>query len=212
MKIQSSLFLQCLISVAALCAGGCNMVGFAAARVVGQWTPAAYVPAKDQPMVVIAEGRSAGAMMTVDSDQLARYVSDELSRYEIAPMIDPAAVMDLRSKNPAAFEKMRISEIGKLVGAKQVLHVMLVESAVQATVDEVMRGKAEARVKVVDVATADLRFPSDSSQGQPVNAKTEAVDARDGATPSSVRQALHRELAIQIVRLFRKWEAMEVTD
>jgi len=210
--MQRHLLLLSLLSPVLCLLTGCNIAGVIASRGVGQWTPAVYTPPKDQPMLVIAESFRESSLSTIDTDQLTRYVTDEIGRYQIAPTIDPSFAIDLRNKDPKIYGKMSISEIGRKFGAQQVLYINLVESGVDATVSEVMRGRGEVRIKIVNVATTEAEFPVDISSGHSVSAKTPAVEIRDGATVSMVRQDLQRQMALQIVRLFRKWEQQEVNE
>jgi len=185
----------------------CNVAGAIAAKTVGERVPAVYVPVPTDPILVIAETFRSSSAMAVDTDQLARFVTDELSRHKIAPTIDPVKVMDLRSSNPGAFRKMTISEIGRKFGAKQVLYINVTDSGIDtAGVAVVMRGQASAKVKIVDVDTSDSRWPEDAAEGYPVNASTTYQKVEQGVTESSVRRDLQETFAMQIAQLFRTYQ------
>lgn len=190
--------------------GGCNVAGVIASKTIGERVPAVYTPVKADSLLVIAETFRTSSSVAVDTDQLARFVTDEISRYQLAPTIDPVKVMDFRGSNPTAFRKMKISEIGKHFGAKQVLYINVIDSGIEAGgMDTMLRGQAAAKVKIVDVATADSRWPADAAEGFPVSASTPVQEARNGVTESTVRLQLQQSLATQIGRLFREYQRDE---
>ena len=107
-------------------------------------------------------------------------------------MLRPAAKLRPKQRGGSSLEQSARVCLGVIVGAKG------------------LRG--EVRIKIVNVATTEAEFPVDISSGHSVSAKTPAVEIRDGATVSMVRQDLQRQMALQIVRLFRKWEQQEVNE
>lgn len=188
----------------------CNVAGVIASKTVGQIIPAVYVPVPTDPIIVVAESFKGGSSVAVDTDQLARMVTDELYRHQIAPVIDPVKVMDLRSKNPTAFRKITISEIGRQFGAKQVLYINVLNSGIEsAGADVMMRGLASAKLKIVDVETAQTRWPEDAAEGYPVDVATIYERVQDGVNESTVRVQLQQLFALEIGRLFRKYAADE---
>ena len=207
--MQKILTLACLLPLLLLHLS-CNIAGVIASKTVGQTIPAVYVPVPTDPIIVVAESFNSGASVAVDTDQLARLVTDELSRHQIAPTIDPVKVMDLRSRNAAAFRKTKISEIGRQFGAKQVLYINVLHSGIEsAGADVMMRGTASAKLKIVDVETAETRWPEDAAEGYPVDVATTYERVKDGVSESTVRPQLQQLFALEIGRLFRKYAADE---
>jgi hypothetical protein len=187
----------------------CNVAGAVAYKVIGERVKAQYVPVPTDSMLVIAESFRTNASVAVDTDQLARLVTDEIDRHKIAPTIDPVKVMDLRSRNPSAFRKMTISEIGRQMGAKQVLYINVLDSGIEtAGVEVIMRGSASAKIKIVDVETTQARWPQAVAEGHPVSVNTSAEKVEDGVNESTIRLQMQQKLALQIGRLFRNY----VTD
>jgi len=103
---------------------------------------------------------------------------------------------------------MSISQIGKLVGAKQVVYVNLTEtSLIAAQGSDVLNGKVTARVKVVDVETGQARWPTDAADGFPVSVSTPMAMARDEQHETALREKLLAAAADRISRLFYKASA-----
>jgi hypothetical protein len=202
--------LRILLSCLLLLVTGCNIAGAVAAKTVGERVNAVYTPSKEDTMLVLAETFRTSSSMAIDTDQLARFVTNEIERYKVAPTIDPVKVMDLRGANPTAFRKMKISEIGRHFGAKQVLYINVIDSGIEsAGVDVVMRGTATAKVKIIDVATGQSRWPEDASEGYPVGVSTAYQKVQDGVNESTVRMELQQSFAEQIAKLFRSYQADE---
>lgn len=201
-----------LIFLSLLLAGtnlSCYVPSIIVAKTVGETIPAKYIPAK-APTLILAESYRPSAQGTIDADQLAIFIAEEMRRHEIAPIIEPVKVMDLRSKDPAAYRKLRISEIGNLLGAQQVLYVNLDESSVEyAGTAEFIRATARANVKFVDVRTGETIWPTDASEGYPASAQSSWQKAANGSSEATARQATQQSLALQIGRLFRNFKADE---
>lgn len=191
---------------------GCNVLGLVAAKTTGgPPIPAAYVPPKI-PMVVMAENWRNPAGSSIDTDQLVRYVRDDLEAHGVAPQIDPVAVLDLRSKSPAAYRAMSIAQVGQQVGAKQVLYINVVSSSLDSPQGaEFVRGNCNARVKIVDVATAQVTWPADAADGYPITVQTPVLQGGPNVDDTTLRQSLQRMVAKRVGQLFYK-RAADATD
>src|SRR5689334_10910996 len=129
-----------------LLAGGCNIIGFVADKAGPGSIDAQFVPPK-WPMVVIAENWRNPAGSAIDSQQLATFIYDDLRKHDVAPQIDPTAVTELRSRR-SDFGAMTISQIGKTIGAQQVLYINVRESSLTGPVrSNSVAGNCTARVK-----------------------------------------------------------------
>lgn len=103
---------------------------------------------------------------------------------------------------------MSMAAIGREVGAHQILYVQLHRSDVTPmSGGDSLTGQTAASVKVVDVATGDTLWPSDTAAetGYPVAAATQLGTDR-GTNVQDVRQQLYVQLSHQIARLFYKWQ------
>lgn len=185
---------------------GCNVAGVALYKVVGPPdVPANYVPLQE-PMLVLVESYNRPGL-SYDAEQLSRYVVDQLTHWKVAPTIDLMELYKLRDSDPAKFKKMTIPEIGRAVGAKQVLYIDLIESGIdQSSGTEVFRGSMTAKIRIVDCETSHSRWPLDAAEGYPITHETEFGGFDRDTNPNVVRQKTYSGLAYLIVRNFRKWK------
>jgi hypothetical protein len=180
---------------------GCPIAGAALAKAIPPIASARYVPAKE-PMLVMAESyqRTADALET---EELVRLVSDDLAKHEVAPQIDPIRAIDMRSSDPAGWRKKSITQIGRETGAAQVLYIDVVENAFeQTTASEYVHGQMAVKVRIVDVATGETRWPADAADGYPMDVQTPTVRATDSSSESAVHQTVQQTMAEQIAKLF----------
>src|SRR5580704_982568 len=82
-------------------AGGCQALAAALDKTGDPTEPAKYSPNKDN-MLVLAE---------------------DLIAHKVAPIINPDRLTALRDEHREAYRKMQIAEVGKSLGAAQVLYV-----------------------------------------------------------------------------------------
>ena len=206
--------LALLLVCAFFIAGGCkNLLGVIAAKTVGETVYPKYTPVKDQPMLVLAENYQNLAASSQDADQLARYVCQNLERKQVAPLIDPALAMDMRSKDPTGFRKMTITQVGETLGARQVLYISILNDAIEdATGAEFRRAEAVARVRIVDVQTGETRWPVEASEGYPVSSKTPVTKIVDENDEAELKRAVNMRLGGTIARLFYKYKTDEEGD
>ena len=102
---------------------------------------------------------------------------------------------------------------GRAAGAKQVLYVELTEFNIDpATGSDRVKGAAEARVRIVDAVTGEVRWPTDTSQGHTVAVTTSWVglDSRSGDFP--IRDQMSKDMAGRVARLFFKWRSEQVDE
>lgn len=190
-----------------IAAAGCNVAGVAAAKIVGPPdVPAKYVPQKEPMLVLVESYRRPG--LDHDAEQLARFTVEQIKHWNIAPTIDLMDLYALRdSRGGAEFAKMSIAEVGRALGAKQVLYVEVTDASVDPSGGtEVYRGQMAVRVRIVDSATGQTRWPTDAESGYPVAYEPRFSGFGDNANPNTVRQQTYSGTAYEIVRNFRKWK------
>jgi hypothetical protein len=186
---------------------GCSIIGAVADKAVGSMPqPAIYVPDKTQSMVVVAENYSNPADSDVETEQLARFIYTTLCDNKVSPQIDPALVIDLRSQDPQKFHAMTVPQIGRAVGAKQVLYVNITQESLSEPIGgEMVHGECTARVKVIDASNGQIRWPPEQAQGFPITVQTPDMKPSGQSGDSDeaiVREALQRDIAEKISRLF----------
>lgn len=188
---------------------GCTIFGAVAGKLVGTPPVAArYVPARTKPMLVLVENYRNPAAAGLDAKRLTLHVAGELRRHRVAPIVDPDDAESLRSRPDYA--AMKVQDVGRAAGAKQVLYVNLQQFIIDNTVgEEMMKARAEMRVRVVDVESGRTLWPGDMPEGKTVVAETPWVRSpsggREGLPEPALRDQVARSAAGQIVRLFRQW-------
>jgi hypothetical protein len=116
--------------------------------------------------------------------------------------VDQAKLTDLRMSKGRDFENLKIPEVGRAVGAKQVMYVDLQECNFDNVAgSDMFRGSIKANVRIVDVTTGQTKWP-DVGDGHPFAAQTDFTrkEARD--TPLAVRNMMLEDLAAAVARLF----------
>jgi hypothetical protein len=186
--------------------GGCTVLGVAAYKFAGPPpVEAQYTPAK-VPMLVLVENYQRQSSGRANADLLARYVSDQLSDHDVAPIIPPQELDDLRTSHPD-FSTMSMSAIGKALAAEQVLYVQMIRDDVAPLVGgESLQGEMRMRVKIVDVASGETLWPTDLSDGHEIALSTQLGSDAGGRTAREVQQRLDASLADEIAKLFYKWK------
>jgi hypothetical protein len=191
---------------------GCNVLGAVAYKVAGpEAVPAKYKPVQ-LPMVVLADVGAGGSANFADADALARYLTADLTKRGIAPMVPAEAIFDRRGADPD-FGTRSIAEIGRLVQADQVLYVELNRCSVTMIVgSSTKRGSAAAMVRLVDAASGDTIWPSASASGYPVQFETPMTRVNEQLAPMQVRSSTLLGLSDQITKLFFDWKPGEDSD
>src|SRR5438477_5408747 len=173
---------------------GCAAAGVAAYKVMGPPdVPAQYVPAH-QPLLVIVENYRRPSAALTDSDLLARYIEQNLNEHQTAPIVATSKVYELKSSRPEDFRKMTVAQIGREVGARQILYVDLTDATVEPLVGgEALRGSAAARVKIIDAGGQTL-WPKDMTDGYPVDHAMQWTHASDTRSEIEIKQELYQTL------------------
>src|SRR4051794_38460402 len=161
----------CLLAMGAFSAG-CEAVSAVSYKVRGPDFVDAQYKLDSVPTVVMVENYQDPVSVIGDSEQLARYIEADLKeagkKKPLVPLISSTKIYDLRSNEPVLYQKLKITEIGKSVGAKQVIYVELVSSNVQQMIGgDTLRGVAAARVKIVDCSNGTTKWPQEASGGFP---------------------------------------------
>ncbi len=168
--------------------------------------PAKYVPPR-VPLLVLAENYRSPASHAIEADQLARFVSEELERRKIAPIVGQSKLEALRRERPDEFRGMKVEEVGAAVGAQQVLYMDIVHwSMSELDGSDMARGSATVYVRIVDVASGATVWPSDSAGGHPVSYESPYRSSGEGVTMTDIRMRVLRALADRTAKLFYPWK------
>jgi hypothetical protein len=191
---------------------GCNAIGAIAYKAAGP--PPVYAKYKPlpRPTLVFADANEAGTASFADADALARFVEQQLTDRRVCPLVPSQKALDLRGGNPN-FGKWSVAEIGRKVGAEQVIYLDVAETRVSQVIgSRTQRAFASAKVRVIDASTGALLWPMESQQGYPVQFETPMTSLDDRLTPVEVRNAGLFGLADKIGKLFYDWKPGEDSD
>lgn len=182
---------------------GCNVagvIGYAAGGVMK--IPPEY-KLENRPTLVLVENYENPDLYALPADRLERGVADDLTDGKVAKFVASQKVTDLKSTDPSDYHKMDIPELGRAVGAKQVVYVNLVQFSVDAPAGgERFVGKAEVHVKVVDSENGRTLWPPDSSGGRVIKYETKPTEDVDATKFGLVEDQLCQSVTQKIARLF----------
>ena len=115
----------------------------------------------------------------------------------------------MRSRDPQ-FGRKSMAEVGRAVGAEQVLYVDLKDVGVeQIPGSGAIRSSATAEVRLVDAATGALIWPMHNSAGHVVSYETPMTRLTDRINPMQMRTAAVVGLADAIAKCFYDWKPGE---
>jgi hypothetical protein len=187
---------------ALLLLGGCNIIAYAA-NAVPQKVDAKYTPPKT-PILVLVENRQNPGILVTESDQLTLFVMDDLATYKVAPLIELKKLYELRDSQKN-IDKMTITQIGKAVGAGQVLYVDLERLVVSESEGGVpVHSRLEATVHMVDVKTSKTTFPT-LGQNWPISLVTPITTFDNSSNSAALREALLQSAGTSIGQLFHDY-------
>ena len=170
-----------------------------------------YVMPKE-PTLIMIENAHASSVVIPEADALARVVYDELTEHQVAPLIDPVKVHDLRDTNPVAFSKMTITDIARRLGAKKVLYVQVNRLDIDIPPGtEVVKVGMSADVKVVDAATAQTVWP-ESGEPEAYIHETPVRRIEPGTSRSPLQQQILRQAGVEIARWFYEYKPETMTE
>jgi hypothetical protein len=193
-----------------LLVSGCNVGGALAHKIIGPPPiPAQYVPSKEPTLVLVENYRNPSAAI-LDARRLERRVADELQRHSVAPVVDPDRLESVRAT--PEFSKMTIPAVGRATKAKQILYVNVRHFSIEGTVaGEMLKGRAEMSVRVVDASTGESHWPADAA-GYAIAIETPWFRQGEGADEAALREQMSWRAADSIVKLFRKHGAEETVE
>jgi hypothetical protein len=203
-----------LIAIASM-GGGCNIVGPAAYIMSGPPTVDALYTLQDVPTVVYIDDRS----NQVNPVSLRRVIGDTASedlmvQKLVTTTISPQDAMNIAARNDRNNQIMPIEEIGKAVGAKQVIYIEMLQFA-DTPDGYTPRPIAACRVRVIDVDNRKRVFPGPEMRESShlLQVMTREVDPelyRTRAGRLQVFDALAHETGHEIAKVFYKHERKQL--
>jgi hypothetical protein len=192
-----------LLAMIAAWAGGCVAAGFAAQALQGPPKRKALYEPDPRPMVVLVENARQQGSAGPIRELLTGLLNQALRENKVADPIPGYKLHDLRMADAKAFRDMNIDEVGRRVGAEQVLYVEIVRADIEThTGDTLVSGAVQVLVRVVDVPTGKTLWPDNSLEGWPVIVETPTADYKKVGGVQPMREALARATASKIAKLF----------
>ena len=194
-----------LLLLLVLCTS-CQAVGAIAGKAIGTPPiPAKFVPKKVDTLV-LAEHRVRANVDDSATEDMSRRVSLVWEREKITPIVDPIGLEQLRATSQPTFDAMSIDAIGKRLHASQILYLDILDDQIEAPpASDLIRGKMSVRVRIIDVATGATLWPTDASDGYPIDSQSDWVSRGDGTNDSTVEESVRNQTAELIARLFYKF-------
>jgi hypothetical protein len=183
--------------------GGCTILGVAASKLSGPTkVPPVYLLPKEPTLVLVDRPVNFGSV-ELDAQRIARDVTTALEQAKIAPMVDPGAAVDVRSRRTLDGHRLRPTEIAAACGAKQIIYVELGKlDSTTAVGGDAMDGKADATVWVVDVATAHVLWPPEENRGFPIKAEVPFRPTAEAVSEREVHAQLDAIITERVSRMF----------
>lgn len=216
--MPSAWFSLCLAAAClAAVVPGCNIVGPAAYLIEGPPKKDAEHTLVDVPTVVFIDDRQ----NFLNAVSLRRVIADSASqdlmvKEALTTTISSQDAMNLAGRMDRNSHVMSIEEIGKAVGAQQVIYVEML--GFQGSPDNFTpRPTAQCRVRVIDVANRQRVFPPQGSSepARIIQTMIREVDPEVFRTRGSllrVNEELARSLGRDIARLFYRHEVKELGE
>lgn len=194
------------VTLLATLTSGCLIAGYAASIAQGPPKVEAKYKPTSRPMAVVVESSRQKGNAGQIREQLSGLLAVELRRNNVAEVVESYKVHDLRQSDPKAFRAMTVDEIGKKVGAEQVLYVDLLQADVSENTGGVMmKGIVTAEVRLVDVPTGKVLWPQGLGDGYLVSVETPYKATKDSSARDAMREGLARGAADTIAKLFYTW-------
>jgi hypothetical protein len=190
-----------------LALAGCDLAGAVITQSTGEATvKAKYTPDKNASMLVLVESYGLAVDSEIESAHIALTLDKALTDQKIATVIDPQSLEKLRDTDPDGYDKLTIADIGRKVGARQVLYVDIQRDEIEKPPGSgQMRGQIEAVIKIVDSASGDTRWPKNESS-EHVRYTSDWVPESDSSTDTDLRAKMADRMAEDISKLFHDYK------
>lgn len=214
--------LLALLSAAVVLCGCDSIIGFPAAAIGGPGkVPAAYT-LPDRPTLVLVDDPTARFSDPNLALVVAANVEHHLKFHEVltAPLVPTSRLADLQAKAGDDYAAMPVDQIGRELGAQQVIYVLIDAVSLQ-DVPGVYKPSATAQVKVIDTATGRRLFPDPPAPNQPasstpvrgqpvaVELKYKGADVGSRGAVERMKRTVAEVLGRDVARLFYKWSPPE---
>jgi len=208
--------IRLLICLSLLPLAGCAGLGWVTDKLSPPPTVDAKYELPNVPTLVLVENYHDSGALAADCETLTRFIVEDLQGQKrkkdgkdteepLVVLVDWKKANDLRNDDPKKYHDMKISELGKTVGAKQVIYVQLLYSELQGAIGgDLLRGRAGARVRVVDCATGETKWPQGNAGGEPVAYETDLKQTGPETSATQIRQQTLEAMGQSVGGLFHE--------
>lgn len=165
--------------------------------------PAEYVLPAGR-MAILIDSRSEVASLSGARPLLAMELAGEIRRYGMAPEIVGFEEVSNFETYTANFNQLSVAEVGKGVGAKQVLYVEVLDFSLGTLVDKPAgRGMIRVRAKIFDVEANRRVWPEQETLGREVALETGFREPEGADYRHVFTEELCKKAAAETVKYFR---------
>ena len=209
-----------LLSAVLLAAAGCQNAAILAQAVGGPEKTEALFVLPDEPTLVLVDD----PRHLLDNPSLARQIGSTavyyLTLHEALPkaeFVDPRELSKLEAQLDKQWPTTPIDEVGRRLGAKQVIYAKVTQVQFQAA-EGLYRPEATLEVKVLDTADAKRLWPEapplpDPKHPEPghrfsvkLDYETRTGRNTNSSTPDDLARRLADEAGLGLARIFYTWK------
>lgn len=165
--------------------GGCELASFVTQAAIDPKVKCLY-EIQDRPTLVLVDDPAKllgdPALAGVIADRIRRELRDTKA---VATLVEPVRLRDEQARLGEAYATTPVDQLGRNVGAEQVIHVEIVEMQLEPA-PGILRPKATTRVKLIDAKAGERLFPP-----------TQMGQAASGVSPQPLGQPVVSELFYQ---------------
>ena len=207
----------------ALCFSGCGSEGYLSHLINGPDKVPAVYTLEEQPTLILVDDPA--DLFNDPNIALTVAINIEFNLNQnkvlVGKTIPAREIANLQAKAGDRFKTMPVDQIGRELGAEQVLYV-LIDDITMEQVPGVYRPKATVQVKVIDAAAGRRLFPNPPApnqppsdmpvRGHPVVTELHYKGPNQGSQGalSLLRRQLAEVLGRDIARQFYRWKPPEI--
>jgi hypothetical protein len=186
-------------------ASGCQILGYASKAAGPAPVPAMHTLHK-VPTLILVKDVPDPTGLNIESEELAAGIEAIIKAHDLAPLIPSESLSDYRSAHLNS-ASMSPAQLGQALGAQQVILLQLTDNTVYSEgAQDMLKGRIDGSVRVIDAATGRTIFPNDGTPGVSVSYETPLLRRTDQNTPAGVQRNLDAGLADQVAKLFYKYK------
>jgi len=159
------------------------------------------------PILVLVDDLGERVIWPEIRERLAGRLADDLLAHKATEKVISPQTLQLARRTQPDFDKRGCREVGRLMGADQVLWVEVADFFASEALEDVDSAtRIAVTIKVVDpkgtVKDGNIRVWPVEREGRPVKVELSANDVNRARTRQAIAEELTSRLAVEIARLF----------